>query len=213
MARLLLVGPELEENLSVRYLSSSLIAAGHDTEMVSFNTIADIESVIEAAGDADLVGRIAARHPVPGREPQGLGLGLHVQPCEDRAGLAEAPGAHVHEAQPQHRFPPKAMIGQAQLQGAIEVPGRLDLGRHIGQHELYPLKRGDGLAELAALLAVPYLLQGLAVVHSAADRVKARGLVLAAFYIVLLLFSWPLLVGVVLLGLLEDWAQFRRRMA
>jgi hypothetical protein len=66
---------------------------------------------------------------------------------------------------------------------------------------------------LAALLAVPYLLQGLAVVHSAADRVKARGLVLAAFYVVLLLFSWPLLVGVVLLGLLEDWAQFRRRMA
>ena len=66
---------------------------------------------------------------------------------------------------------------------------------------------------LAALFAVPYLLQGLAVVHSAAERLKARGLVLTGFYVVLVLFSWPLVVGVVLLGLLEDWAQFRRRLA
>lgn len=66
---------------------------------------------------------------------------------------------------------------------------------------------------LATLFAVPYLLQGLAVVHSAAERLKARGLVLAGFYIALLLFSWPLVVGIVLLGLLEDWAHFRRRLA
>jgi hypothetical protein len=66
---------------------------------------------------------------------------------------------------------------------------------------------------LAALFAVPYLLQGLAVVHSAAERIKARGLALTVFYVVLLLFSWPLVVGVVLLGLLEDWAHFRRRLA
>ncbi len=66
---------------------------------------------------------------------------------------------------------------------------------------------------LAAVLAVPFLLQGLAVVHSAADRVKSRGLVLTVFYIVLLIFSWPLVGGVVLLGLLEDWAHFRRRLA
>jgi len=66
---------------------------------------------------------------------------------------------------------------------------------------------------LAALFAVPYLLQGLAVVHSAAARLQARGLVLTAFYIVLVLFSWPLVLGIVLLGLLEDWAHFRRRLA
>lgn len=66
---------------------------------------------------------------------------------------------------------------------------------------------------LAAVFAVPFLLQGLAVVHSAAERVKSRTLVLTVFYIVLLLFSWPLVGGVVLLGLLEDWAHFRRRMA
>jgi len=66
---------------------------------------------------------------------------------------------------------------------------------------------------LAALFAVPYLLQGLAVVHSAAARLQARGLVLTGFYVVLVLFSWPLVVGIVLLGLLEDWAHFRRRLA
>ncbi len=66
---------------------------------------------------------------------------------------------------------------------------------------------------LAAVFAVPYLLQGLAVVHSAADKLKARGLALTGFYVILLLFSWPLVVGVVLLGLLEDWAHFRRRLA
>lgn len=66
---------------------------------------------------------------------------------------------------------------------------------------------------LAVLFALPYLMQGLAVVHAAVERLPARGLVLAGFYLVLLLFSWPLVVGVVLLGLLEDWAHFRRRLA
>jgi len=66
---------------------------------------------------------------------------------------------------------------------------------------------------LAALFAVPYLLQGLAVVHCVANRLPARGLALASFYLVLLLFSWPLVVAVVVLGLVEDWAQLRRRLA
>lgn len=66
---------------------------------------------------------------------------------------------------------------------------------------------------LALLFAVPYLMQGLAVVHSLAGRLPARGLALAGFYLVLVLFSWPLVVGVVLLGLVEEWARFRRRLA
>lgn len=66
---------------------------------------------------------------------------------------------------------------------------------------------------LAVLFAVPYLMQGLAVIHAAVARLPAKRLALAGFYLVLLLFSWPLVVGVVLLGLLEDWAQFRRRLA
>ena len=78
------------------------------------------------------------------------------------------------------------------------------------------LVSGDGAffaQGLAILFAVPYLMQGLAVVHSVAARLPASGLALASFYLVLLLFSWPLVVGVVVLGLLEDWAQFRRRLA
>ena len=41
----------------------------------------------------------------------------------------------------------------------------------------------------------------------------ARGLALAGFYLVLILFSWPLVVVVVVLGLVEDWAHLRRRLA
>lgn len=37
MARITLVGPELEENLSLRYLASALEAAGHRVELLAFN--------------------------------------------------------------------------------------------------------------------------------------------------------------------------------
>ncbi|MEZ5866842.1 MAG: hypothetical protein R3D25_23225 [Geminicoccaceae bacterium] len=60
---------------------------------------------------------------------------------------------------------------------------------------------------------MPFLMQGLAVVHSLAHRLPARGLALAGFYLVLILFSWPLVVVVVVLGLVEDWAHLRRRLA
>ncbi len=51
-----LVGPDLEENLSLRYLSASLQAAGHETTIVPFEKAADIESVRAAVRGADLVG-------------------------------------------------------------------------------------------------------------------------------------------------------------
>lgn len=66
---------------------------------------------------------------------------------------------------------------------------------------------------LAVLLAVPFLMQGLAVIHSLARRLPAPGLALAGLYLVLVLFSWPLVVVVVVLGLVEDWAHLRRRLA
>ena len=43
-----LVGPELEENLSLRYLASSLTAAGFRSELVVFNGDADFARIIEA---------------------------------------------------------------------------------------------------------------------------------------------------------------------
>jgi TonB family protein len=54
--RALLVGPDYEENLSIRYLSSSLQAAGHETELATFNLSSDITDVVNAAENADIVG-------------------------------------------------------------------------------------------------------------------------------------------------------------
>jgi anaerobic magnesium-protoporphyrin IX monomethyl ester cyclase len=54
--RVLLIGQEYEENLSIRYLSSSLRDAGHDVVLSPFNCADDIDSVVCDAFDADLVG-------------------------------------------------------------------------------------------------------------------------------------------------------------
>jgi TonB family protein len=54
--RVALVGPDYEENLSVRYLSSSLLAAGYETCLAAFNSEADIVSVADAAQQAEIVG-------------------------------------------------------------------------------------------------------------------------------------------------------------
>ena len=54
--RVLLVGPDLEENLSLRYLASSLRLAGHEPAIAPFETAADTEAVAVAADRADLVG-------------------------------------------------------------------------------------------------------------------------------------------------------------
>jgi radical SAM superfamily enzyme YgiQ (UPF0313 family) len=54
--RVLLVGPDLEENLSLRYLASSLRAAGHEPKIAAFDTAADAPAVLAAAAAADLVG-------------------------------------------------------------------------------------------------------------------------------------------------------------
>lgn len=51
-----LVGPDLEENLSLRYLSASLRAAGHSTTILAFENAADLETVRAAVRTADLVG-------------------------------------------------------------------------------------------------------------------------------------------------------------
>lgn len=47
MPHVALVGPEFEENLSLRYIASSLAADGHTTELVVFNSEADFGPVVE----------------------------------------------------------------------------------------------------------------------------------------------------------------------
>lgn len=54
--RFLLVGPDLESNLSLGYLASALRGAGHEAETVSFNDGGDVRDVVRRARDADAIG-------------------------------------------------------------------------------------------------------------------------------------------------------------
>lgn len=64
----------------------------------------------------------------------------------------------------------------------------------------------------ALVLMVPFFFAGLAVVHALAARRGSRPMVLVLFYLFLMLFQWvvPLVVG---LGLIEQWAGLRQRLA
>lgn len=54
--KILLAGPDFEENLSIRYLSSSLLNAGHATTLAPFNSPADTATVADASQHGDIVG-------------------------------------------------------------------------------------------------------------------------------------------------------------
>jgi len=71
---------------------------------------------------------------------------------------------------------------------------------------------GDLGATVALVLGVAYFLAGLGVVHAATRGRPRRGLMLALFYGVLLLFGWAafLVAG---LGVIDQWAGLRRRLA
>jgi hypothetical protein len=68
-----------------------------------------------------------------------------------------------------------------------------------------------GLA-IEAIVAVPFFLQGLALLHTVAYRTQSPQLVLLAVYGVLTVFAAGILL-VAILGLIEQWARFRRRLA
>jgi hypothetical protein len=73
---------------------------------------------------------------------------------------------------------------------------------------------GEGLGFLGSsmliVLTVPYVFLGLAVIHALTRRWARPGLARFAIYGSIALLGWPIL-GVLLLGLVEDWAQLRRR--
>jgi anaerobic magnesium-protoporphyrin IX monomethyl ester cyclase len=54
--RVLLVGPDHEDNLSIRYLSAALHARGHVAELARFNTAEDHDAVVAQAETYDVVG-------------------------------------------------------------------------------------------------------------------------------------------------------------
>ncbi len=65
---------------------------------------------------------------------------------------------------------------------------------------------------LAIVFAVPFLLQGLAVVHAVAARLPGRAVWLVGFYLLGLAMAWPLVL-VAALGLAEPYVGLRARLA
>ncbi len=64
---------------------------------------------------------------------------------------------------------------------------------------------------LLAICAVPFFLAGLAVAHAMARHRDSRRTILAVFYGTLFFIAWPIVLLIVLLGMIEQWAHLRRR--
>jgi hypothetical protein len=65
---------------------------------------------------------------------------------------------------------------------------------------------------LMIILIAPFFFMGLAVVHAVCRKRPSSTVLLVTFYAFLTIFGWPA-IFVVLLGLIEQWAGFRRRFA
>lgn len=65
---------------------------------------------------------------------------------------------------------------------------------------------------LMIILIAPFFFMGLAVVHAVCRKRPSSTVLLVTFYTFLTIFGWPVIL-VVLLGLIEQWAGFRRRFA
>ena len=87
-----------------------------------------------------------------------------------------------------------SILGAVLLIGATLLPGSLGY-----------------LAKNAAfIMALPFFLVGLSVIHVAARRLSAGMLLLVLFYILMMLFGWPVIL-VAFLGLIEQRAGFRQK--
>lgn len=76
------------------------------------------------------------------------------------------------------------------------------------------LPRGDEIAfagsNLTVIFMVPFLFQGLGVLHALAERSSKRTWLLAGVYGAVLIFGWPIPL-IVALGVIEQWVGLRRR--
>ena len=59
------------------------------------------------------------------------------------------------------------------------------------------------------ILMTPHFFQGTGVIHQWAYRSASAGLILVAFYLLIVFLQWPILC-VVGLGVADQWANFRR---
>jgi len=134
--RVLLVGPDLESNLSLLYLASSLRAAGHDPAIAPFNCWDDAPAVLRAARGADLVGLsmcfqvralefLALADALKAEAPaRPVVAGGHHASCAAAELLENHPSLDVivlHEGE--DSLAALASLGGALLDRAVEVPG------------------------------------------------------------------------------------------
>jgi hypothetical protein len=67
-------------------------------------------------------------------------------------------------------------------------------------------------ANLAPIFAAPFFFVGLTVVHAYARRSQARGIILATFYMLLIMLGFVAMVVVAVLGIAESFANWRQRL-
>jgi hypothetical protein len=67
-------------------------------------------------------------------------------------------------------------------------------------------------SNLTVIFSVPFLFQGLGVIHASAARSSKRAWLLAGVYVAVLIFGWPIPL-IVALGVIEQWVGLRRRFA
>ena len=97
----------------------------------------------------------------------------------------------------QMSFPPFTPIALAAAVAATFLPELIGLAGSV----------------VTASLLLAYALLGLAVVHVVTRGVAGRGAMLTGLYLLVMLFSWPLLLVMSLLGLIETMLALRARVA
>jgi len=97
--------------------------------------------------------------------------------------------------------------------GALELPGWIATGGAVAALAAILLGGDYGYyaRNLVFVAAVPFFLQGLSVVHVLARKTGGGAMLLAVFYVTLVLLAWVSIM-LVLLGLVEQIVGLRRRM-
>ena len=160
--KVLLAGPDFEENLSIRYLSGSLLAAGHDAILAAFNTADDVVPVADEARGADIVGLslcfqsrarefLQLARLIKSREPKKLVVGGgHYASCAAEPLLENHPEIDVIVIHEGERTLVEIVAAAANLDVALpRIPG---IGYRAGKKVVFTAPR----ATLDDLDALPF---------------------------------------------------------
>ena len=179
--RVLLVGPDLESNLSLRYLASSLRSAGHVPEIATFDSAEDTAGVVRRAEGAGLVGLsmcfqvrasefLTLARALKAAEPQRPVIaGGHFASCAAAELLAHHPELDlvvIHDGEQAivelANLGPRLLTGAAGLKGvAVRIDGRPTLTsarRALADLDQLPVPDRSGPARLIAGVPTAYLM-------------------------------------------------------